>query len=599
MPAQVVDLIRDKVPPVTTRPDATIAEVLSLMIKHDYSQLPVIDADNKPTGLVTCDSIVRALHHFGVTTENLLVRDAMVKKPSEYYAADDLFDLLDDLEQGDAVHIIDGKGMLRGIVTTYDTTEYLRQRSQDIMYVRDIEEMIKTYINQAFLDTTGNIDLQKQTAAIAAITPNNSGIRGKFGHAVIQYLGKDHKINKDALDAAFDACLSEQTTPKSFDKLTLKEYIELLIHKSRWSVYSSVFSLDRDAIRRLLAAITKTRNDLAHFRDDISAQQRQELIFAKDWLARHESALAEAFTSSTIIALSEPQSLTTSEVDTPIISVVIDELSTATDDVKVDTEIPIAPIDEQSDTSEGRYSPLIQNLLRQRRDLERITYRFSEIDDLLGEYRLPESARRHRAWWANDSVGHSHSQQWLNAGWRVASLNMSEERVIFARHKERERLYIDFFSALLGELHASPAGEAYLHPSPDGQSWMSVAAVSHGRHRVAYFNFSFTQTRRFRVELYIDFGEQATNKRLFDALLAQRESIEADFGEVLSWERIDDRRASRVARYYSGTISDSATNLQTLRTRVVTAMNRFHTVLLPRIGGVLPGVFREHLLQDT
>lgn len=119
MPAQVADLIRDKAPPVTTQRETSIAQVLSLMIKHDYSQLPVIDETNKPLGLVTSDSILRALHHFGVSTDKLLVRDAMIKKPPEYYAEDDLFDLLDDLEQGDAVHIVDVKGVLIGIVTTY------------------------------------------------------------------------------------------------------------------------------------------------------------------------------------------------------------------------------------------------------------------------------------------------------------------------------------------------------------------------------------------------------------------------------------------------------------------------------------------------
>jgi CBS domain-containing protein len=608
MPAQVADLIRDKALPIRTRREESIAQVLSLMIEHDYSQLPVVDEANKPVGLVTSDSILRALHHFGVTTDKLFVRDAMVKKPSEYYAEDDIFDLLDDLEQGDAVHIVDIKGILIGIVTTYDTTAYLRQRSQDIMYVRDVEEMVKSYTNQAFLDTTGNIDIQKQKDAITEITPSNNHLRGKFSQAVKKYLGQcghQDQLNNTVLKDAFDTHLFERQTPKAFDRLTLNEYIELLTHQSRWSTYSEVFSLDRDAVRRLLMAVRQTRNDLAHFRDDISAQQRQELIFAKEWLARYESAIVKAFAPSTptlttdVVVMADPPLNNPSEAGATTNSSSTSNNEPSVESTSDEFEDEIAPIDEILDNIEGRYAPLTQHLQRQRRNIERITLSFKEIDELLGEYGLPDSARRYRTWWANDSVSHSQSQQWLNAGWRVAGINMSDERVTFARHKERERLYIDFFSALLKELRSSPQGENYLQVSPHGQSWIGVASIIYQGHRVASFNFSFTQTRRFRVELYIDTGEQAANKQVFDALLSQREAIEAEFEGELSWERIDDRRGSRIARYYPGTITDSAGSLQTLRTRVVLAMNRLRRVLTPRIETVLPKILSEEVLKHN
>lgn len=47
---------------------------------------------------------------------------------------------------------------------------------------------------------------------------------------------------------------------------------------------------------------------------------------------------------------------------------------------------------------------------------------------------LPPSAYRHPAWWANQADGaHVHAQAWLDAGWRVASLDLPGRVVTFAR----------------------------------------------------------------------------------------------------------------------------------------------------------------------
>jgi hypothetical protein len=58
----------------------------------------------------------------------------------------------------------------------------------------------------------------------------------------------------------------------------------------------------------------------------------------------------------------------------------------------------------------------------------RIRMTFAEVEDLVG--RLPDSARLHRAWWANGS--NVEAQAWREAGWRVDSVNQAAEEVIFA-----------------------------------------------------------------------------------------------------------------------------------------------------------------------
>lgn len=48
------------------------------------------------------------------------------------------------------------------------------------------------------------------------------------------------------------------------------------------------------------------------------------------------------------------------------------------------------------------------------------------------------------------------------------------------------------------------------------------------------------------VQLYIDANQQTRNKAIFDALVANKQTIEAAFGETLEWERLNDNKASRI-----------------------------------------------------
>jgi hypothetical protein len=71
---------------------------------------------------------------------------------------------------------------------------------------------------------------------------------------------------------------------------------------------------------------------------------------------------------------------------------------------------------------------------------------------------------------------------------------------------------------------------------------------------------SFAHRKRLRVELYLDYGDKEVNKRRFDELLARRDLLEKWFGQPLEWERLDDKRASRIAVYIPAEILKDANN---------------------------------------
>lgn len=69
-------------------------------------------------------------------------------------------------------------------------------------------------------------------------------------------------------------------------------------------------------------------------------------------------------------------------------------------------------------------------------DSLRWTASFAEIEAILG-FRLPESAYRYPAWWANQTgEGHSHCAAWKNIGWRTEELSLSNRQVSFSHQED-------------------------------------------------------------------------------------------------------------------------------------------------------------------
>ncbi|OFW10360.1 MAG: hypothetical protein A3G20_10030 [Acidobacteria bacterium RIFCSPLOWO2_12_FULL_59_11] len=107
---------------------------------------------------------------------------------------------------------------------------------------------------------------------------------------------------------------------------------------------------------------------------------------------------------------------------------------------------------------------------------------------------------------------------------------------------ERHILRLKFWEQLLPRakekgvlLHAQRA--------PSKEAWISAGA---GVRAGVNFVYMVWMTDETAVELYIDTGDKEENKRIFDALHNQKAEIEQAFGSSLSWERLDEKRASRI-----------------------------------------------------
>ena len=156
--------------------------------------------------------------------------------------------------------------------------------------------------------------------------------------------------------------------------------------------------------------------------------------------------------------------------------------------------------------------------------------------------------------------------------WQNAARETAEHRV-----SPRMEAYRRYFQMVIDELREKLRFTRARAAQP--QSWYffpsGVQGVSYGT--------SFAQGGRARVELYIDQGDAESNKAIFDSLAAQKADIEEELGESLEWERLDDRRASRIALYREGHIEQSEEELREIRGWMIERILRLKRVLGPKL----------------
>jgi hypothetical protein len=81
----------------------------------------------------------------------------------------------------------------------------------------------------------------------------------------------------------------------------------------------------------------------------------------------------------------------------------------------------------------SKYSPLQTYLASLPAGTNDKTLTFAQIERII-DAKLPPSAHEHRPWWANEVEGtHSHARSWLNAGWKVDTVNLSAQWVRFKK----------------------------------------------------------------------------------------------------------------------------------------------------------------------
>lgn len=404
--------------------NATFQQALEVMITNEFSQLPVVNEDGVPLGIITTDSIAHALLHFGAKVQELRVNDALKKLPV-FPEDEDLLDIIDILLKESAVLLV-SKNKLVHIVTGYDTNQYFRRRAEDIVLLEDIEGYLKGHLKAAY---TSEDNLQKDIEVFiegarkkteSSLSALRTCIEDVCNQKGVPPVPKDSVI-KDTLDKHFP--LLEGDKKKTFDKLSLNDYIDLA--KRNWASLETVLGiskggLSKDAWATMMYEVRNIRNDIFHFRSNITPVQRQLLRFCANWYKSRQSNSSTNSSQNLAEENTQEDNNATAEYTKALIdtNAFLSLLSTQQERLKVEVSI------------EEKYAPLASFL---KNNLDDGTNFFDTSIDLIEKIikqPLPKAAREHNSWWHDYSP---QSRQWLQTGWSVGAVNLNAQQISFYR----------------------------------------------------------------------------------------------------------------------------------------------------------------------
>ena len=410
----------------------------------------------------------------------------------------------------------------------------------------------------------------------------------------------------NALIAAFGLTKDQRRAgrpSREYNELSLWDHVLLILTDSNWSHFETALK-PKAMFRKLLEPVRDARNQMAHFRGELTAVQLDALKQARYWLENRQvvSALqinapvvVDVTTINGAVSVTEEGDIVTETASSGAPTSLNGALDRA-DIPHTSDSSSTPPIDhdagsdeqarvEQSPVTEGhfgdrerrlekKYTPLEQWLRDQADEQTHIRVDFRLIEEIIGEP-LPPSARQHSNWWANVNVGRSQSTAWLSAGWRVESVDLDDGKVVF-RRANSVRMQ-EFFRGVLDRFKQIRP-EATRASKTQPQNWFNFGA---GKTGFAYgWAFSY---EGLRVELYIDTTDYDTNKWYFGILEQHKESIEEKIGQRLDWRRLEHRRASRVFIERPGKITDSQEQLEEYKEWAVDTMVKFVDAFQPVI----------------
>jgi len=114
-----------------------------------------------------------------------------------------------------------------------------------------------------------------------------------------------------------------------------------------------------------------------------------------------------------------------------------------------------------------------------------------------------------------------------------------KEQVGRKKRAERHDVRLKFWEGLIAVARVRKTRHANIKPG--AYHWLGASSGIRG------LGFNYVIVQEYGVtELYIDRGDAAENKQIFDHLYAMKDEIEKSFGGTLQWERLDTKRACRI-----------------------------------------------------
>ena len=133
--------------PVCVRPTATIPEAITLMMMHDFSQLPVMIGERTVKGIFSWKSLGQKL---ALKQKCNYVKEAM-EEAVIINVNRSLFDAARLVAESDCILIRDDQEVISGILTSYDLSVNFAERSEPFLLLEQIEKHVRRYVENKTL----------------------------------------------------------------------------------------------------------------------------------------------------------------------------------------------------------------------------------------------------------------------------------------------------------------------------------------------------------------------------------------------------------------------------------------------------------------
>lgn len=231
----------------TVDPETSAEEALKILNARGFSQLPVVKG-RQVLGVFSFRSYARSvLRHSKQATANkkfdpltLLVEDCL-EKPEFARVSDEFNKWFEHIDKFDAILVGDPDRLL-AIVTAMDILQYLYVVASPFVLIAESELALRAMIRNS--------------------------------------------VDENGLEECAKRCLSEkyEVLPSSLEEMTFNDYVQIVTDGRNWEHFQPTFGGDRSRTRARLEYLGGIRNDVFHFKREITVEDYEGLAEARDWM---------------------------------------------------------------------------------------------------------------------------------------------------------------------------------------------------------------------------------------------------------------------------------------------------------------------------
>lgn len=233
---------------VSVPPRMHVGDALQLMLEKRFSQLPVME-NGEVLGVFSLWSLAEHLPLSGGVKVQALLAEMEVGELMEQLprvtVKDSIHAILSQLERHDAL-LVDSPHGLQAVATSSDVLRYFYRVARPFILLQEIELALRNLIE--------------------ICAPGE-----KLTECIERALAKSYEAKK-------------WTLPSNLKEMTFEGYRSIIICPANWPIFEGLLGHNRDLVAAKLERLREIRNEVFHFRSDISLLDHQHLATSRDWL---------------------------------------------------------------------------------------------------------------------------------------------------------------------------------------------------------------------------------------------------------------------------------------------------------------------------